>query len=139
MDQIKANKIHAEFNALLKEFAKKHGLTTSLKGSFTSAGLKMTCQFADIEATGGQEFPPEYVAHCAKWGRVLAGLTVQMLGTEYEHTEYGTMVFSGTRGTTTKYLIMRQKSTGDHFRFPFNRPQANIMATAIKNTFMNKP
>jgi hypothetical protein len=130
MDAVKANKIHTEFQALMADFAKKHGLSVACKGTYDSATMKITAQFADLEATGGEAFDPALVAHLRKWGRLNWGLTVEMLGTEFE-SDRGTMVFHGTRGTSTKYLIAAVKSTGDRFRYPLNQPAAKTFIQRI--------
>lgn len=137
MDQVKANKIHAEMQTLMQEFAKKHGLSATCKGSYDSATMKITVQFADLAVTGGEAFDPTLVAHLRKWGRLSWGLTVEMLGTEFE-SDRGTMVFQGTRGTSTKYLIASVKATGERFRYPLNQPTANIFVDRIKSAFAKK-
>jgi hypothetical protein len=138
MDQVKANKIHAEFQAMMAEFAKKHGMTAACRGSFTDATMKISVQFADLAATGGEAFDPTLVAHLRKWGRLTWGLTVEMLGTEFM-SDRGVMIFHGTRGTSTKYLIAKVKSTGVLYRYPLNEVTgknfvARIIATHTANT-----
>lgn len=129
MDQVKANLINTEFQALMADFAKKHKLTVRAKGTFDSAGIKFTAQFADTAVTGGQEFDPTLVAHLRKWGHNW-NLNVEMLGTEIA-SERGPLIFHGTRGTSTKYLIMALKQSGSKYRFDINGTEGRLFTKRI--------
>jgi hypothetical protein len=130
LDKSKIAVIQADLAKAMREVAAKHGLKMGAsKALFTDVTFKLTAEFALIEAMGGAQFSPELVAHLTKWGHNW-GLSTEMLGTEFE-TDRGTMVFHGTRGTSTKYLIAAVKATGDKFRYPIGEPASRTFIQRI--------
>lgn len=98
MDQIKAELIRKDLDAMLKELAKKHGLSVSpTRGNYTSTDVKFTVVLGDAAAIGSDDVNPEYVRNLKRNG-VLYGLDLSYLGKTFNFGQRIGVTFQGLKG-----------------------------------------
>lgn len=107
MDKIKADKIHADLTAVLKQFAAKHGLSLSpMRGNFTMTDIKVSFVMSDAPQAEGVN--PEYVRNLQRNGS-LYGLSIDDVGRTFDFGQRIGAVFLGLKG---KKAVFRTQNDG---------------------------
>lgn len=119
----KVSTIQSDLQAALAEVAKKHGLSMSgTRIVFGSTDFKLTCQFADKSATGGEEIDPTLIANLRRNGP-LYGFTMADVNREFQIPGKGTAKFLGLRG---RFAIIQLN--GKNWKYDVNMIAAMVKA-----------